>query len=71
MKRASIIRRHPARIFAGLALAAVCWTPGQAQTATPTTPGAPQRTSLIASGDVPDLFLLYTGDVIGYLDPCG
>ncbi len=33
----------------------------------PTTP----RRSLIASGETPDLFLLYTGDVIGYLDPCG
>lgn len=27
--------------------------------------------ALIASGDSPDLFLLYTGDVIGYLEPCG
>ncbi len=33
----------------------------------PTTP----RRSLIASGETPDLFLIYTGDVIGYLDPCG
>jgi hypothetical protein len=31
---------------------------------------APRR-SLIASGETPDLFLIYTGDVIGYLDPCG
>jgi len=29
------------------------------------------RRSLIASGETPDLFLIYTGDVIGYLDPCG
>lgn len=29
------------------------------------------RRSLIAAGEAPDLFLLYTGDVIGYLDPCG
>ena len=27
--------------------------------------------ALIADGNPPDLFLLYTGDVIGYLDPCG
>jgi hypothetical protein len=27
--------------------------------------------ALVAAGEVPDLFLLYTGDVIGYLDPCG
>ena len=26
---------------------------------------------LIAGGAPPDLMLLYTGDVIGYLDPCG
>jgi hypothetical protein len=29
------------------------------------------RKALIASGVAPDLFLLSTGDVIGYLDPCG
>ncbi len=33
-------------------------------------PTIPRR-SLIASGETPDLFLIYTGDVIGYLDPCG
>ena len=27
--------------------------------------------ALVVSGPAPDLFLLYTGDVIGYLDPCG
>jgi len=26
---------------------------------------------LIARGAPPDLFLLYSGDVIGYLGPCG
>ncbi len=26
---------------------------------------------LVADGDAPDYFLLYTGDVIGYLDTCG
>lgn len=34
-------------------------------------PTAQAPSALVASGDVPDLFLLYTGDVIGYLDPCG
>ena len=29
------------------------------------------RRALIDSGPSPDLFLLQTGDVIGYLDPCG
>jgi hypothetical protein len=27
--------------------------------------------ALVVSGPPPDLFLLYSGDVIGYLDPCG
>ena len=27
--------------------------------------------ALVVSGREPDLFLLYTGDVIGYIDPCG
>ena len=26
---------------------------------------------LIQRSDAPDLFLLYTGDVIGYVGPCG
>jgi hypothetical protein len=26
---------------------------------------------LIADGRPPDLLLMYTGDVIGYVDPCG
>jgi hypothetical protein len=29
------------------------------------------RAGLVASGQTPDLMLLYTGDVIGYVDPCG
>jgi hypothetical protein len=33
---------------------------------------AQQRTeALVVGGAAPDLFLLYTGDVIGYLEPCG
>ena len=31
----------------------------------------PAPGALISQGKSPDLFLLYTGDVIGYLDPCG
>ncbi len=34
-------------------------------------PAPVDRRALIESGDSPDLFLLYTGSVIGYLDPCG
>lgn len=32
---------------------------------------AAPATSLIAPGEPADLTLLFTGDVIGYLDPCG
>ena len=32
---------------------------------------APPAGALVAPGDAPDLTLLYTGDVIGYVDPCG
>ena len=31
----------------------------------------PPRGAMIAPGPSADLTLLYTGDVIGYLDPCG
>ena len=33
--------------------------------------GAQAKVPHIAGGESPDLFLLYSGDVIGYLDPCG
>ena len=29
------------------------------------------RTGTITDGPAPDLFLLYTGDVIGHIEPCG
>ncbi len=32
---------------------------------------APEAKGLIAGGRPPDLLLMYTGDVIGYVDPCG
>jgi hypothetical protein len=55
-------------ILAAVALVAV----GGAAVAQ-TTAGTQQadRRALIADGEPPDLFLLQTGDVIGYLDPCG
>jgi hypothetical protein len=31
----------------------------------------PPGGALVAPGSAPDLIFLYTGDVIGYLDPCG
>ena len=73
MLRASIHRRRPAVILSSLVLATLGWSQTLAQVARPgdKLPDAAARTSLIATGDTPDLFLLYTGDVIGYLDPCG
>jgi hypothetical protein len=46
------------------------------------TPQAPQNTlpartldpaggALVAPGNAPDVIFLHTGDVIGYLEPCG
>ncbi len=32
---------------------------------------AGSRRDLIADGDRPGLFMVYTGDVIGYIEPCG
>jgi hypothetical protein len=29
------------------------------------------ETGLINAADPPDLFLIHSGDVIGYIDPCG
>ena len=37
----------------------------------PTPPATPVGGGLIKDGQPPALFLLYTGDVIGYLEPCG
>lgn len=31
----------------------------------------PPGAVLVAPGNAPDLVLLYTGDVLGYLEPCG
>lgn len=47
---------------AGLALACVPALWAQA---------GPQPQGLVPGGPPPDAFLLYTGDVIGYVDPCG
>jgi hypothetical protein len=36
-------------------------------------PGSTQdrANSLVMSGDPPSLILMYTGDVIGFIEPCG
>jgi hypothetical protein len=37
----------------------------------PPAPAQTKQKGLIAGGEAPDLILMYTGDVIGYIDPCG
>lgn len=68
-RREEGLKEHGARgrtTWLGLALAAVlialALAPG---------PAAESEEPLIADGPAPDLILLYTGDVIGYLGPCG
>lgn len=73
--------RAPVRLMAGIAgmLMLATALPALAQrnpaAKTPVTAEdteAPvDRRALIDGGETPGLFLLYTGDVIGYLDPCG
>lgn len=58
-------RMHSLQRVAGLlALALCCLHPA---------PAKAQGSSggLIEAGPAPNLFLIYTGDVIGYLDACG
>jgi hypothetical protein len=46
--------------------------PAPAQNAPPAAPVDPLDSGpLVASGPAPDLVLLYTGSVIGYVEPCG
>lgn len=33
--------------------------------------GEPDEGPLVAPGEAPDLVLLYTGGVVGYVEPCG
>jgi len=81
MKRAVQSTRASANcaLTAALVVAAsvaVAAPPAQTEIAPATAPAPaegndPARRALIAAGDPPDLFLLYTGDVIGYVDSCG
>ena len=38
---------------------------------TPESAPAPKPAGLVVSGETPDLVLVSSGDVIGYVDPCG
>ena len=73
----TVLRRAPLRLLLALLAGATLSLRLAARKPQPSTaalegpdPSTPRR-SLIADGETPDLFLLYTGDVIGYLDPCG
>ncbi len=59
-ERPEVIRRAALLCVGWLALAAATVVSAQGP------PGG-----LIQSGKPPELLLLYTGDVIGYLEPCG
>ncbi len=54
-------------VVAGLALAVAVSVAAEPMVASFATP----QGALIAPGPAPDVTLLYTGDVIGYVDPCG
>jgi hypothetical protein len=62
------MKRTVARLALLTLLAVAAAAPVAAQEGVST---APPPGALVAPGDAPDLTLLYTGDVIGYVDPCG
>lgn len=60
-------------VSASIALAAtglMAQVAGPSRTALGPTLDPPDAT-LVAAGPLPSLTLLYTGDTIGYVDPCG
>jgi len=60
--------------LAALAIGASCLALAQAPPPESQTIGQsfqPPQGALIAPGKAPDLFLLFTGDVLGFVDPCG
>ena len=71
----SLNRGDLRRAFAALTLAALAVGGGQIAYAQAEEEGQvsfrPPRGAMIAPGPGADLTLLYTGDVIGYVDPCG
>ena len=73
MLTTSIARsRGIARVLVAVAVAAA--TASVARSQPPGSPPAslePPGGALVAAGPAPSITLLYTGDVIGFLDPCG
>ncbi len=72
---------RPAAVVLGVAmLLAMAGAEAQENPAAPATPPAPPPVArsleppagaLVAAGNAPDVIFLYTGDVIGYIEPCG
>jgi len=58
-----------ALLAGAVALAAIGEASAIEAPAPPAAPQAPE--ALVREGAPPTVFLLYTGDVIGYLEPCG
>jgi hypothetical protein len=80
LRRSFLRRLLPIAVLAtGLAAAAPAPPPAPAQPAAPAAPAAQAvpRTldvpdgALVAAGKAPEVDLLFTGDVIGYIEPCG
>lgn len=65
-------RRGPRARTLGIAIAlglAGCF--GAAAQGTSAPSHVPPAGALVAPGEAPQVGLLYTGDVVGYIDPCG
>jgi hypothetical protein len=69
-----VTRKHPgasiaffAAALSALALPAVMWGQAEPGTSLP----APQFNPAVAGGPAPDLDLLFTAQVAGWIEPCG
>jgi hypothetical protein len=70
------LRPCSATLAAGLLAVGVLAADVPAPGAPPAPPSIPRSLdvpggSLVAAGPAPELDLLYTGDVVGYIEPCG